>query len=280
MLQFNEYLSLQSISLTRGERNLVSNLNLHLAPGESLALTGANGAGKSSLLRAIAGLLPYEGVINRADLLHYAGHLDPVKSYLTVEENLKFWCDFENTPVKGLEIVGLSNIKHLQGAVLSAGQKRRLTLARLIAIPRSLWLLDEPTAALDHAGCELLDQLIADHTAKGGIVVVATHQRINALSREFCLTSWQEIEKGILCKIIRAFEMTALKSTLVKGEKDEITPLLSYVNLIFGSKERADLWLRSPNTNLEGKTPKQAIRSKLGREKINGMMLKVEHGIY
>jgi uncharacterized protein (DUF2384 family) len=74
--------------------------------------------------------------------------------------------------------------------------------------------------------------------------------------------------------------MAALEKTLVKKERDEITPLLSYVNVIFGNKERADLWLRSPNANLEGKTPKQAIRSKSGREKINGMMLRVEHGIY
>lgn len=187
MSSFNTPLFLQNISLSRGGRVLIKNLNITLQPGESLALTGANGAGKSSLLRAIAGLLPHKGTITRGELLHYAGHQDPVKPYLSVEENLRFWCHFEGAIFSGLETVGLYNIKHLEGSVLSAGQKRRLTLARLIAIPRALWLLDEPTAALDKAGCELLDLLIKNHTAQGGIVIAATHQKINALSNELRL---------------------------------------------------------------------------------------------
>jgi heme exporter protein A len=189
MFEFNDKLSLKNLSLARGGRVLIDELNLNLMAGDSIAIAGANGTGKSSLLRAIAGLIPHLGGVERAENLHYAGHHDPVKAHLSVEENLKFWCDFENTPLSGLETVGLARIKHVLGGVLSAGQKRRLTLARLIAIPRSLWLLDEPTAALDASGCALLDQLITDHCAKGGIVMVATHQKIASLKSELCLTS-------------------------------------------------------------------------------------------
>jgi heme exporter protein A len=175
----------------RGERVVFSGLDFTIGPGGALILTGRNGSGKSSLLRVMAGLLPpAAGVLYRdgedvraapdehRESLHYVGHLDAIKPVLTVTENLAFWAGIRQAPpqiAEALEIFGLTALADMPARLLSAGQKRRLNLARLAASPTPLWLLDEPTVALDTASVAALVNLIANHRAGGGMVVVSTH---------------------------------------------------------------------------------------------------------
>jgi len=180
-------LEAQGLGIIRGERPVFAGLDLSVAAGEALVLRGPNGAGKSTLLRLLAGLLSatvgritWNGAAIDDDhgrRLRYAGHGDALKPALTARENLAFWARFEGGgDVDGaLDRLGLSTLADLPAGILSAGQKRRLGLARLALCPRPLWLLDEPTVSLDAAAVEMLAGLIADHRAAGGMVVVATH---------------------------------------------------------------------------------------------------------
>lgn len=175
----------------RGEREVFRALNFSVAAGQGLLLTGRNGAGKSSLLRMIAGLLRIAG--GRLELSggqpdrgigeqsHYLGHQDALKSSLTAMENLRFWIrylDGRGEPQTALDAVGLGALRDLPAAYLSAGQKRRLSLARLVAIERPLWLLDEPTSTLDAAAQTMLHDFMHRHLAGGGLIVAATHQTL------------------------------------------------------------------------------------------------------
>jgi heme exporter protein A len=180
-------LEAQGLGIIRGERPVFAGLDLAVAAGEALVLRGPNGAGKSTLLRLLAGLLSatvgritWNGAAiddEHGRRLRYAGHGDALKPALTARENLAFWARFEGGgAVEGaLERLGLSTLADLPAGILSAGQKRRLGLARLALAPRPLWLLDEPTVSLDAAAVDMLAGLIADHRAGGGMVVVATH---------------------------------------------------------------------------------------------------------
>ena len=182
------------LSCIRGGRRVFSRINFSVAAGKALVLTGPNGAGKSSLLRMIAGLIhPVEGrlaleggdtELSVGEQAHYVGHLDPLKPALTVTENLTFWARFLNgkpcldqaaVTARGLDAVGLADLAHLPAGYLSAGQRRRLSLARVLATPRPVWLLDEPTTALDTASQERLHRVMRDHLSGGGLVVAATH---------------------------------------------------------------------------------------------------------
>lgn len=177
---------------------MFSGLDFAAASGEVLAVTGANGSGKTSLLRLIAGLLaPAEGAIaleggeselTVAEQTHYLGHRDALKPALSVMENLSFWRDFFGGEVSdaddSLKAVGLGHAAHLPAAYLSAGQRRRLSLARLLVTRRPVWLLDEPTAALDAAGQQLLAGLLRDHLGRGGLIVAATHGPLGIETRE------------------------------------------------------------------------------------------------
>ena len=181
------------LSCIRGDRTVFTALNFTLPAGEALVLTGPNGSGKSSLLRLMAGLLKaaaggltWAGTDIAADLethrvrLHYVGHLDAVKPVLTVRENLAFWAGFDARGDVGnaLEHFGLARLAGSPARFLSAGQRRRLALARLLAAERSLWLLDEPSVALDRTAIAALESVIATHRANGGMVAVATHTEI------------------------------------------------------------------------------------------------------
>jgi heme exporter protein A len=182
-------LSGRGVKCVRGGRNVFSGLDFAVSSGEVLAVTGANGSGKTSLLRLIAGLLAPAGgsialeggeaELTLAEQAHYLGHRDALKPALSVAENLCFWRDFLGDEVSDasacLSAVGLDHAGHLPAAYLSAGQRRRLSLARLLAVHRPLWLLDEPTAALDAAGQELVAGLMRDHLNRGGLIVAATH---------------------------------------------------------------------------------------------------------
>jgi heme exporter protein A len=189
------------LGCVRGGREVFAGLDFAVAAGEALALTGRNGAGKTSLLRLIAGLLePSAGRVELAggtpeasiaEQAHYMGHRDALKPALSVLENLRFWYAFlggrDALPASALDSVGLGGLGGLPAGYLSAGQRRRLALARLVAAPRPVWLLDEPTAALDTAGQQRLAELMRAHLAGGGIIVAATHGPLGIDARELRL---------------------------------------------------------------------------------------------
>jgi heme exporter protein A len=175
-------LTASNLAAVRNERRIFSALSFSLGPGELIAVTGPNGAGKSTLLRIVAGLLrPAEGSVGLAPedgSLHYLGHLNGLKTALSVRQNLEFWrALWRGGPVEAaLDDVAIGNLADLPVGVLSAGQRRRVAIARLLIARRALWLLDEPATSLDAAGEVLLGELIARHLADGGLAMVATHR--------------------------------------------------------------------------------------------------------
>jgi heme exporter protein A len=194
-------LTLDGLTVRRGERRLFDGLNLTVSPGEAVALTGANGAGKSSLLRAIAGLLtPEAGRIrfdeNGQDLdpevartrhLHLIGHQDGFRSGRTAREELAFqvgWCGGRLGGVdEAVKALGLEGLMDLEVRRLSAGQRRRLALARLLAAPRPVWLLDEPLSPLDARWRAEVGRLMQGHLAGGGMLLAAVHDPLPISAR-------------------------------------------------------------------------------------------------
>ena len=183
------HLSARALRVERGGRAIVQDISFELASGEALLVLGRNGAGKSTLLRALAGLLPLRGgeaVFSGADgaplpeRAHYVGHADGLKSALTALENLEFWATMLGaggpfSPQQALEKVGLARIGDFPVGYLSAGQKRRVALARLFVAPRPVWILDEPATALDVGSQEKFAASMAEHRAGGGLILAATH---------------------------------------------------------------------------------------------------------
>jgi len=184
-------LTAEKLACVRGDKRLFEALNFRVSAGQALAVEGANGAGKTSLLRMIAGFLaPAAGRIvvkdasgesddaeERGKAIGWLGHLDGLKPQLTVIEQLNFFAHLYGKTADAalLEQVGLSRQADLPCRYLSAGQRRRLALARLLASKRPIWLLDEPFAALDVSGQTLVAQLMARHCGEGGIIIAATH---------------------------------------------------------------------------------------------------------
>src|SRR5689334_15827138 len=184
-------LTAEKLACVRGDKRLFESLDFRVTAGQALAVEGANGAGKTSLLRLIAGFLaPAAGRLivksaegesddgeERGKIIGWLGHLDGLKPQLTVIEQLNFFAHLYGKAVDGalLEQVGLARQADLPCRYLSAGQRRRLALARLLASQRPLWLLDEPFAALDRSGQALVAQLMARHCGQGGIIIAATH---------------------------------------------------------------------------------------------------------
>ena len=191
-------LSGRGVRCVRGGREVFSGLDFAASAGEALAVTGRNGSGKTSLLRLIAGLLRPEGgsidleggagELTLPEQAHYLGHRDALKPALSVAENLAFWQEFlggETFDIAGsIAAVGLDHATHLPAAFLSAGQRRRLSIARLLAARRPIWLLDEPTNALDTSGQAMFAALMAGHLARGGLIVAATHAPLGIAARE------------------------------------------------------------------------------------------------
>jgi heme exporter protein A len=182
----------QGLTCVRAGAVIFSDLSFSLAPGAALILRGPNGSGKSSLLRLAAGFLPPaagelswggEGLREDPDAhrarTHFVGHLDAVKAGFSVAENLAFWGRFltgnDAGVVAALERLRIGHLADVPARLLSAGQRRRLSLARLLLGGRPLWLLDEPTVALDVQSVEVLGEVVTEHRAAGGSVMAATH---------------------------------------------------------------------------------------------------------
>ncbi|MEM6387340.1 MAG: heme ABC exporter ATP-binding protein CcmA [Pseudomonadota bacterium] len=172
-------LSLTSVACARGGVTLIENVGFHLDPGAALILRGPNGSGKTTLLRTVAGLQPVvEGQINAApDSVAYAAHADGIKGPLTVSENLDFWAGLFGAPdiSDAMDAFDLRALRHRRAQSLSAGQKRRLGLARLLVTERAVWALDEPTVSLDARAVDMFAAVLKTHLEKGGAALVATH---------------------------------------------------------------------------------------------------------
>lgn len=198
-------LAVSGLGCQRGGRTLFRDVSFVLNPGELVTLVGPNGAGKSTMIRMIAGLTtPDAGSMTisggdadaeAASLLHYHGHREGLREALTAAENLAF-----STAVLGgdvttiaatLDRMGARRLVDLPVRVLSAGQRRRVALAKLLTCRRPLWLLDEPLAALDVAGQNLVADLLSEHAAAGGAALVATHQPLGIDSRQIIIGASQ-----------------------------------------------------------------------------------------
>ena len=188
-------MKLDAVALSRGARRLVAEVNLNLSAGELVSVTGANGVGKTSLIRAIAGLIvPDRGEVNflsgtgvldpetvRAEQIHLLAHQDGLKSARTVRQELGFcsrWFGGTTGLETAVDALSLKALLDLDVRKLSAGQRRRLALARLIAAPRRLWLLDEPMAPLDTSSRDQLATIMDRHLKDGGMIVAAVHDAL------------------------------------------------------------------------------------------------------
>ena len=182
------WFEVRDLSLVRGDRLLFDGIGFGLARGEAMLLRGPNGSGKSSLLRLVAGLVPaFTGTLDWTGApgsIAYLGHQDAVKPALTPRETLRFWGAAAGAAPDAAAIdaalaaVGLDGLDDLPCRYLSAGQQRRMAMAKLLVAWRPVWLLDEPTAALDRQSDALFAGIMKDHLAGGGIIVAATHQEL------------------------------------------------------------------------------------------------------
>jgi heme exporter protein A len=186
-------LQVSNLSVARGGKLLLHDVSFSVQPGQALVLRGANGVGKTSLLRCIAGLqTPTSGIILAPETVAYAAHADGLKGQLSVLENLKFWADIYGGPRPdvALNSYSLGNLAYQPAANLSAGQQRRLGLARMLVTGCRLWVLDEPTVSLDVQNVALFRKVLKAHLQGGGAAVLATHIDFELLAESLDLTNY------------------------------------------------------------------------------------------
>ena len=188
-------LTVTDLTVARGGVPVLAGLSFRLDPGRVLILRGPNGSGKTTLLRTLAGLQPPLGgaVSQPAEAIAYGAHADGLKAVLTVEENLRFWASVYGTDRVEAAIAGfnLSGLRTRAAGNLSAGQKRRLGLARLLVTGRPIWLLDEPTVSLDTASVALFAEAVRAHVAAGGSALIATHIDLGLEAEVFDVTPYK-----------------------------------------------------------------------------------------
>ncbi len=190
-------LILDALSCHRSGRLILSGISATVPPGSALILRGPNGVGKTTLLRCLAGFLPITGgsatldgrnITDQSEAIALSGHLDAVKPQLTVDETLRFWAAMHGAAMGDVaEAFNLADLTDRPAGQLSAGQKRRLGLARLALTGARLWLMDEPTVSLDADSTGLVAAAVSRHLAGGGIAVISTHQNLS-LARAETLT--------------------------------------------------------------------------------------------
>ena len=172
-------LTVTDLTIARGGMSVLAGVSFELAAGQALILRGPNGVGKTTLLRTIAGLQPALSgeVMGAEDQIAYAAHSDGLKAMLSVRENLTFWAEvFGQSDIEpALEAFDLNDLAERLAGTLSAGQKRRLGLARLLVTARPIWVLDEPTVSLDTASVDMFGRAVRTHLQNGGIALIATH---------------------------------------------------------------------------------------------------------
>lgn len=187
----------KSLSCHRSARLVFTDLDLSLQSGMAMMVRGANGSGKTSLLRIIAGFLPISGgSLKRPEtssLYHYIGHQNALKKQKTVMENLSFWATFHGngmssiSPADILQAAGIDGLVDMKTAALSSGQQRRLALTRLIAAPRPIWLLDEPLNGLDDNGKDWLTDMAQAHLAQNGLIIAASHEQLSFTTHDLMI---------------------------------------------------------------------------------------------
>ena len=178
-------LSVSKLSFERYFERVFEPVSFEISTGSLLLVTGSNGCGKTTLLRLLAGLLePSEGKMHSEEQPLYAGHNPAIKDDLSVEENIRFWMKFMGTRDSGpdtqsaeqiIEEIGLTPVALQEGRTLSAGQRKRCSLARLLFCDEALWLLDEPYSNLDPEGIQMLDRILKSHLQAGGACIMTTH---------------------------------------------------------------------------------------------------------
>jgi len=190
-------LRVDSVSCQRGGLVVLEGVSFAITPGQAMVLRGPNGIGKTTLLRTIAGLQPpVTGTVTAPeDAMAYAGHADGLKGPLTVRKNLEFWAEVygQRDIAPALALYALGPLADRQAQDLSAGQKRRLGLARMMVTGRPIWILDEPTVSLDAANVALFGQMIEGHLAGGGMALMATHIELGIEARTLDLGPYKAV---------------------------------------------------------------------------------------
>ena len=193
-------MDVRDLSVARGGVTVLEGVSFALEPGQILVLRGANGIGKTTLLRTLAGLQPPVAGEVTGDEIAYAGHADGLKAGLTVTENLTFWAEINGMSGidVALEAMNLTQLRGRRAGDLSAGQKRRLGLARLLVTGRAVWLLDEPTVSLDAASVALFVAVLRAHLVQGGSGLIATHIDLGLQeARELDLTPFRAVQRNV-----------------------------------------------------------------------------------